>query len=90
MSVPFVIVEPLFVASVRNVSVADTEFVITCAGVQPSFVAMTYAWIVGVGVAKMTNVSAPAAFSAATCTAGGLRAEVVRSRCDDLRLRAAP
>ena len=32
-------------------------------------VAMTYDWIVGVGVAKITNVSAPDAFSFATCAA---------------------
>ena len=63
---------------------------ITCAGVHPSFVAMTYAWIVGVGVAKITNVSAPDAFSFATCAAGGVRAEVVRLGVDDLRSGAAP
>ena len=64
--------EPDLVAIVRNVSVAETELVITCAGVQPSFVEMTYAWIVGVGVAKITNVSAPDAFSFAICTDGGV------------------
>src|SRR6266516_2607999 len=70
--VPSTMLEPLFSAIVRNGSVAETEFVITCAGFHPSFVAMTYDWIVGVGVAKMTKVSAPDAFSFATCTAGGV------------------
>ena len=63
---------------------------ITCAGCQPSFVEMTYAWMVGVGVAKMTNVSAPEAFSFATCAAGGVSAERVALGVDDLRLVRSP
>src|ERR1041384_3732494 len=76
VSVPLVMSEPLFVAIVRNASVADTEFVITWAGFQPSFVAITYAWIVGVGVPKRTSVSAPDAFRRAICVVG---APAVRS-----------
>ena len=62
---------------------------ITFAGVQPSFVAMTYAWMVGVGVAKITNVSAPEAFSFATCTAEARCAQIVRGGADDLGWCAA-
>src|SRR3954447_3089387 len=69
---PSTMSEPLFSAMVRNGSVAETEFVITCAGLYPSFVAITYDWIVGVGVAKITNVSAPDALIFATCTDGGV------------------
>ncbi len=62
--------EPLLTAMPRNVAVAETEFVITWSGCQPIFVAMTYAWIVGVGVTKITSVVAPDAFSLTSWAAG--------------------
>ena len=64
------IVEPLFAAIPRNVEVAETEFVNTFFGVHPSFVAITYDWIVAVGVTKITSVSAPDLASVAICCSG--------------------
>src|SRR4051794_22008429 len=65
-SAPFTL-PPFAAASFMNVGTADTLFTMTFAGVQPIFGAVANAWIVGVGVAKITSVSAPDAFNASIC-----------------------
>ncbi len=50
-----------------NVATAETLLMNVLAGVQPTFAAVASEVIVGDGVAKITNVSAPAAFSARIC-----------------------
>src|SRR5664279_2152610 len=58
---------PAAAAASRNSRFAETLLMNVAAGVQPTFAAVTSAVIVGVGVAKTTNVSAPLLFSARIC-----------------------
>ena len=60
---------PFDAASRMNTRLAETLFTNVAVGAQPTFVAVTSAVIVGDGVAKITNVSAPAALSARICCA---------------------
>src|SRR3978361_1329342 len=58
---------PLAAAERRNSRFSETLLMNVAGGPQPTFVAVTSAVIVGVGVAKTTNVSAPLLFSARIC-----------------------
>ena len=58
---------PAPAAASRNSRFEETLLMNVAAGVQPTFVAVTRAVIVGVGVAKTTSVSAPLLFSARIC-----------------------
>ena len=58
---------PLAAAARRKRRFAETLLINVIDGVQPTFVAVTSAVMVGVGVAKTTNVSAPLLFSARIC-----------------------
>src|ERR1035437_8071547 len=58
---------PAAAAASRNSRFAETLLMNVAVGVQPTFAAVTSAVIVGVGVAKTTNVSAPLLFSARIC-----------------------
>src|ERR1022692_3371114 len=60
---------PFDAASCMNSRFAETLPTYVAFGDQPTFVAVTSAVIVGDGVAKITNVSAPAALSARICCA---------------------
>src|SRR5262245_5512213 len=60
---------PPALAAVRNVSVAETEFVYTRSGVQRRAVAVAYARIVLPGSEKITRTLAPDAFRRAICDA---------------------
>ena len=57
---------PFAAAARRNRRFAET-LLMNVAGFQPTFVAVTSAVMVGDGVAKITNVSAPADLSARIC-----------------------
>ena len=97
MIVPSVMSEPDFWAIVRNGTVPDTEFVITFVGCQPSFVAITYDWIVaGRGDEDDQRVragrlaasrSAPPAFGAVTSNGS---ASTICERCADPRPAFSP
>ena len=60
-------VAPAPAAASRNSRLAETLLMNVAVGVQPTFAAVTSAVIVGVGVAKTTNVSAPLLFNARIC-----------------------
>ena len=57
---------PFAAAASRDNRFAETLFT-NVVGLQPTFVAVTSAVIVGLGVPKMTNVSAPLLLSARIC-----------------------
>ena len=59
---------PFLVAASSKIRLFETLFT-NVSGFQPISVLATSDWIVAVGVAKMTNVSAPAARSLTTCAA---------------------
>ena len=58
---------PAPAAASRNSRFAETLLMNVAVGFQPTLVAVASAVIVGVGVAKTTNVSAPLLFSARIC-----------------------